>query len=68
MKRIIRILPHITIILSVMFVVLWILDQINPRMNFIDSNLSKLLLIIFCLSSLLTSIVYVVIERRGYHK
>jgi hypothetical protein len=64
MKRIIRVLPHITIILSAMFITFWILDQCNPMMNFIDSKISNVLLIVFCISSLITAIVMVALERK----
>lgn len=36
MKRLSKILPHITIILAGMFIVFWILDILNPTMNFIN--------------------------------
>jgi hypothetical protein len=68
MKRLIRIIPHITIILSAMFMTLWILDQYNPLMNFLDSDMSNILLLIFCISSMITAIVMVVLERKQYKK
>ncbi|MFA9424292.1 MAG: hypothetical protein ACERLG_11990 [Sedimentibacter sp.] len=64
MKRIIRILPHGTIILSVMFITFWILDIYNPLMNFVNSSISKVLLLIFCILSLVTSIITVVLDRK----
>lgn len=64
MKRIMRILPHITIILSAMFITLWILDKYNPLMNFLDSDLSNILLLILCAFSLVTAIVMVALERK----
>lgn len=38
MKRLSKILPHITIILAGMFIVFWILDILNPTMNFIKQK------------------------------
>ena len=39
-KRIIRILPHLTIVLSVMFITFWILDILNmPFMEFLDTTI-----------------------------
>jgi hypothetical protein len=64
MKRLISILPHITIILSIMFITLWILDKFNPLMNFLDSKLSNLLLLILFISAILTSIVAVTLDRK----
>lgn len=68
MKRLIRILPHITIILSAMFITLWILDKCNPLMNFLDSDLSNILLLAFCISSLVTAIVMIALERKHGRK
>jgi hypothetical protein len=64
MKRIIRMVPHITIILTLMFITLWILDMINPMMNFLNSDKSKILLMILFISSLLTSMIAVGLDRR----
>jgi hypothetical protein len=68
MKRLIRVLPHFTIILSAMFITLWILDKYNPLMNFLDSDMSNILLLIFCISSMVTAIVMVALERKQYKK
>ncbi len=64
-RRLIRILPHGTIVLSAMFITFWILDIYNPRMNFLDSVASKKLLLIFCILSLLNAIITVVLDRRS---
>lgn len=65
MTRIVRILPHITIVLSAMFITFWILDIYNPMMNFLDSDISKVLLLIFAISALLTSILTVFLDRKS---
>ena len=62
-KRIIRILPHLTIVLSVMFITFWILDILNPNMNFINCSISNKLLIIFCVFFMITSILTVALDR-----
>ncbi|SFR81487.1 hypothetical protein [Anaeromicropila populeti] len=59
-----RVLPHITIVLAGMFVIFWILDILNPTMNFINREISNKLLIIFCTASLVTSIVTIGLERK----
>ena len=41
-------LSHLTVILALMFAVFLILDQFNPMMNFIDNNISRGLLLLFC--------------------
>lgn len=56
MKRLSKILPHITIILAGMFIVFWILDILNPTMNFINRKISNKLLLAFCISAIITAI------------
>lgn len=64
-RFLIRILPHITIVLSTMFIVFWILDIYNPLMNILNCQISNVLLIIFCIASLGTSITTVVLDRKN---
>lgn len=65
MKRIAKILPHMTIILAGMFVVFWILDILNPTMNFINRKISNKLLLIFCILAIVTAIMNVYYERKS---
>jgi len=64
MRRIIRVLPHLTIILALMFVTFWILDIYNPMMNFVNSSISNVLLLIFCILSIMTSIISIALDRK----
>lgn len=64
MKRFNRIIPHMTIILSAMFIVFWVLDILNPTMNFINRRLSNKLMIILLVSSMITAIANVYFERK----
>ena len=66
MKRLSKILPHITIILAGMFIVFWILDILNPTMNFI--NISNKLLLAFCISAIITAIQAVYYQRKSDRK
>lgn len=65
MKKIIRILPHINIILAVLFITLWVLDKLNPIMNFINNSISNILLIIFFIISMANSILFIAYERKN---
>lgn len=51
-----RLLPHLTIILSLTFIVFTILDWYNPLMGFTTNPLSTKLLVLFCLASLLLAL------------
>ncbi len=49
-------LSHVNIIISCMFIIFYLIDRVNPAMEFMDSTLSKGLLFFFCLSILVSSI------------
>ena len=51
-------LTHLTVILSLMFVVFLILDQFNPMMNFIDNGISRWLLAGLCFSGITQSVLH----------
>ena len=64
MKIIIKILPHITFILSIMFVTFLILDKFNPVMQFVGNDISIVLLFIFAFATLFESIYLIVINTK----
>lgn len=68
MERLSKILPHITIILAGMFIVFWILDILNPTMNFINRKISNKLLLAFCISAIITAILASTISARATEK
>ena len=68
MKRLSKILPHITIILAGMFIVFWILDILNPTMNFINRKISNKLLLAFCISAIITAYLRSTISARATEK
>ncbi|WP_310604927.1 hypothetical protein [Anaerosporobacter sp.] len=60
-----KILPHIVIVLAAMFITFWILDQLNPNMNFINNSISNALLLVFCITSFINAILSVVWYRKN---
>ena len=56
MKRLARILPHATIVMVGMFIFFWVLDILNPTMNFINRKASNKLMIIMLVLSMVTAI------------
>lgn len=63
-KRLIRILPHATIVMVGMFIIFWVLDILNPTMNFINRKASNKLMIIMLVLSLITAIMNIYFERK----
>ncbi|HMM32172.1 MAG TPA: hypothetical protein PKB13_10390 [Clostridia bacterium] len=48
---------HASIVLGSMFVVFFFLDRVNPAMEFISSDISKGLLLTFCLCAITNGII-----------
>lgn len=58
------VLPHITIVLCIVFLVLWILDYFNPMMHFLTAVLPKALLLVLLISAAATAILTVAYQRK----
>ncbi len=54
-----KIVPHVSIILSGMFVTFLVISLFNNNMDFIGSPHGRLLLLLLCISSVLTSTFYI---------
>lgn len=55
-QRLWNIVSHISIVLSVVFLVFFVIDRFNPAMEFIGCNLSDWLLMFFCVFTLINGI------------
>lgn len=64
MRIIKNLLPHVSLILSGMFITFFILDKLNPNMAFINNDATKLLLLLFAIVSLIVSLRLILHIRR----
>lgn len=64
-RRILGLFPHITLILALFQGTLWVLDQLNPMMNFLDNTFANAMLMLFCMSALISSISGIWFEDDG---
>jgi hypothetical protein len=60
------ILPHIIVILAGIFIVLLILDDYNPTMNFINNTVSMKLFWVFCILSIINAALLIVRNRKEW--
>lgn len=65
MKRIARILPHLTIVLSLMTLTFFVIDRVNVNMAFMTSELSKWVFAILAALSVITSILLIAAQWRA---
>ncbi len=59
-----KILPHLCIIIALMMLTFFVIDQINTAMNFINNQMFKWLLMVFSVCAIATSILLIVENRR----
>jgi hypothetical protein len=66
MKLIKSLFPHIMIILAGIFIVLLILENYNPAMNFIINPVSLALLWVFCILTMVNAGIHIATNRREW--
>ena len=59
-----KILPHVSIVLSNMYIVFFLIDRVNSAMSFINNDLTKWLLVFSSLVSIVNAISLIHDERR----
>ncbi|MGB4661233.1 MAG: hypothetical protein WBI07_18820 [Mobilitalea sp.] len=64
MKIMKSILPHIMVILAGIFITFLVLDEYNPTMNFIDNPVTLKVLWIFCVLTIINSVMIISSNRR----
>ena len=65
MRRLQAVLPHVCIVLSLMFLVFLVLDDYNPMMDFLTNPISKALLAALCAASIAVSVLLVLGTRKA---
>lgn len=59
-----RLLPHLVLILSVVFIVFVILSRYNPTMAFLSNDISTGMLFVFCILAFGESVLCIYNNRR----
>ena len=59
-----KIIPHATIVLCNMYVVFYLIDRVNPAMEFITNNITKFLILLMCIFSTVNAILLIRVQRR----
>jgi hypothetical protein len=64
MRTMAKILPHISIILSGMLIVFFVIDRFNSAMGFLDNDGAKVLIFVLSITSIINAIMLVALQRR----
>ncbi len=65
MKIISKVLPHAEIVLGGMLLVLCVIDRFNSAMAFIDNDITKTLMMIFCALSIVNASALIGMRRAA---
>lgn len=58
------ILPHINLSLAVVLFTFFVIDRFNRAMAFINNDITKWMLAVFCILVLIQSVLYIIFRRR----
>ena len=64
MKKIHMILGHVSLMFGTLFLVLWVINVFNPKMQFLASGVTNVFLVLFCISAIALAIMTIVQYRR----
>lgn len=71
MKRffsaLLRLLPHVTLILALMMLTFFVIDCFNEAMAFLNNTLTKRLLCVFSVCAIILSVA-VIVSRENHNK
>ena len=61
-----KIMPHLSIVFSIIMITLFIINRINPAMGFLKGNVFETFLLIYISVSLLSAIVLLISNKRRW--
>ncbi len=64
MRKFQTVLAHLNLMFGTLFLVLWVINIFNPKMQFLASGVTNVFLVLFCLCAIGLAIVTIVLERR----
>ena len=59
-----RLLPHMTMDIAVIFLVLWVLDRVNGVMHFLSRDVFKIPFAVFLVLVCIESVLLIIRQRR----
>ena len=63
LQYLLNVLPHINIVLAVTMLTFFVVDRYNRAMSFIDNDITKWMICVFCVTVLIEAIVTVIYRR-----
>lgn len=60
-----NLLPHAVIVSAALLFTCFVVDRFNRAMGFINNNITKWILAVFCLMAIALAVLYIVRQRKG---
>ena len=65
MKKLQTVLSHLNLMFGTLFLVLWVINIFNPKMQFLASGVTNVFLVLFCICAIALAITTIVLSRRA---
>lgn len=65
MNRLMSLLSHACLILAMMLITLLIVDRFNPSMDFINNDISKLIILALCVFGMMLALLFLIRQHRS---
>ncbi len=65
MNRLMGLLSHACLVLALMLITLLIVDRFNPSMDFINNDISKLIILALCVFGMVLALLFLIRQRRS---
>jgi hypothetical protein len=63
-RLLLRAIPHVSIVISGMLIVFFCIDRVNDAMGFMESDVTKVLILIVSIASIITAALAMVYRAR----
>jgi hypothetical protein len=60
-----KLIPHICIVLSLMMLTFYVVDEFNPGMNFVGNDIFKVLLVIYGIATIVASAFLIAYNKKA---
>ncbi len=64
MKKLQTVLSHLNLMFGTLFLVLWVINIFNPKMQFLASGITNVFLVLFCICAIALAITTIALEHR----
>jgi hypothetical protein len=65
MKRVMRVLPHLSIVFAGLLLALFVVDYFNGSMGFLDGDVARIVIVLVSLTSIVDALALIALQRNA---